>query len=320
MAGVCGEREAIGAEARGGIDSKGGQDGGGEVFGAYGFFADPHRRFVGRAVDQSAWYAGTGQHGGVAVWPVISSDGGGPAADFWSSSEFADQNNQSGFQKASIFKILDESGHRGIGAWESPAETIPAVVEDADAGVSMHIPCFDADKFVIGRESHPGDDVDESDSGFDESAGHQQILSEGMSAVAVSDLWRFVFDIECALCVVAVQQRVGLFLQRGQSLKPCIGVVGLNLKLLQEIPASFHACGCNISSGFERAHLKSGSSGVVVVSFADEQRGVMDPEVSTAEIGGLCRSGTTAELLQPDMGGHVGFGGVESGHDGAEGW
>ena len=75
MAGVCGEREAIGAEARGGIDSESGQDGGVEVFRADGSFANPHGRFVGRAVDESARYASSGQHGGVAVWPVISSDG-----------------------------------------------------------------------------------------------------------------------------------------------------------------------------------------------------------------------------------------------------
>ena len=166
-----------------------GEDGGTEVFGADGAFADPHRGFVRGSVGHSSGNSGPGEHGGVAIGPVIASDGGRTAADFGSSSEFANENDERGVQQSSIFQILDQGRDSGVGAWQSPAESVPAVVKDADSGIAVHVPGFDADEFFMGSESHPGNDVDETDAGFNQSSCHQQILSEGVSSVAIPQLW-----------------------------------------------------------------------------------------------------------------------------------
>lgn len=92
---------------------------------------------------------------------------------------------------------------------QCPAQSVPAVVEDADSGIAVHVPGFDADEAVIGSQSHPGDNADEPDTGFDQSACEQQILSERVSAVAIADVFGFSIHVEGAGGCVALQQIEG---------------------------------------------------------------------------------------------------------------
>ena len=134
-----------------------------------------------------------------------------------SSSEFAGHYDKCGVEQSAIIEIFEECGHGGVSAGQCPAKSVPAIIEDADTGVAVHIPGFDADEPIVGSQSHPCDDADQADSGFNQSAGEQQILSEGVSSVAIANVVGFGIDVERIGGVGALQQAEGAILQLMQS-------------------------------------------------------------------------------------------------------
>jgi hypothetical protein len=198
--------EAIGAEPGLGVDIEGFEDGGAEIFGGDRAFANPGSGIIRGAIDEATGESGAGQHSRVAVGPVIAADGRGATTDAGCPSKFANEDHEGGFEESAVFEVCEEGGDGGIGSGECPAESIPAIIENSDAGIAMHIPGFDADEFVIGGESHPGDDVDESDAGFDESSGEEQILAEGVESVPFPHFGGFAFHLKRGFGLGAVKE------------------------------------------------------------------------------------------------------------------
>ena len=113
-----------------------------------------------------------------------------------------------------------------------------------------------------------------------------------------------------------VQQCECFFLQGGEFAGFGEGI--FRLQLLQKVPAGLQSRCCDVAGGLEGAHGETGSCGIVVVAFADEEWRVVNAEVATGEIGRFCRSRSAAELLQPHVGWQIGIDRSQSGHDGAE--
>lgn len=186
----------------------------------------------------------------------------------------------------------------------------------------MHVPGFHADEAIVGCQSHPCNDADEADSGFNQSAGEQQILSEGVSSVAIADVVGFGIDVERIGGGGALQQAEGAGLQLLQSFGG--GVCGefggdLRCDVIEQLSAGLQAAGGDIGCGGEGGGSEAGRGGVIEVLFADEQRAAVDPKEASAAICGFSRGCSAAEFLQPDVGRDGGLCGLQSSDDGAEG-
>ena len=186
----------------------------------------------------------------------------------------------------------------------------------------MHIPGFDADEPIVGSQSHPCDDADQADSGFNQSAGEQQILSEGVSSVAIANVVGFGIDVERIGGVGALQQAEGAILQLMQSFGGGVcGEFGGDLRsdVIEQLSAGLQAAVGDIGCGGEGSGAEAGRGGVIEVLFTDEQRAAVDSEEASAAIRGFSRGCSAAEFLQPDVGGDGGLCGLQSSDDGAEG-
>ena len=309
--------EAIGAESGAWVDTQRCEDGGSEVFRTDGAVADVCGCFVRGSVDGATGNTGSGQHGGVAVGPVIATDGGSAATDAGGASEFPSHYDEGGVEESAVVKIFEECGHGGVGAGQSPAEAIPAIIEDADPGISVHIPGFDADEAVIGSQSHPGNDADEADSGFDQSASEQQVLSERVSAVAIADVFGFGIDVEGTGGGIALEQCEGAILQFLESSGGGVRC-GAGGGVLQQQSAGLKAVCGEFGGRGEGCGAEAWCGGVVGVSFADEQWAAVGAEEAAAEPGGFCGCSATTEFLQPDVGRHIFVSGLQACDDGAE--
>ena len=127
---------------------------------------------------------------------MIAADGRASTADARSSAEFPHEDHQRSFEQAALFEIFDERGDRLIAAGHGPAEAVPAIAKNVDAGVAVHIPGFDTEESFSGRESTPGHDICQPNARLDQPSGQQEILSQRMSAITIANRSGFTFNIE----------------------------------------------------------------------------------------------------------------------------
>ena len=143
----------LGVEAEPPVD-RGGQVGGGDrVGGGVGAVA------VAGAVDVAPLDAAAGEHGRVAVGPVVAA---GVAVDPGRPAELAERDDQGRVEQAAGVEVLDQGRQAPVGDRQ---QVVAVLVEDLEVGVPV-LPLLAE---VV--------DVDERDAGLDQPAGQQQVLA-----------------------------------------------------------------------------------------------------------------------------------------------
>ena len=108
--------------------------------------------------------------------------------------ELADQDHQCAFQQAARAEIFKQCGDCLVHARQSPTQAICTLAEDAAQPDTraMHVPGLHIAELLARRCAGPGGHTHQAYAGLDESARHEQILTERMPAVAVAQYCRFL--------------------------------------------------------------------------------------------------------------------------------
>ena len=195
-----GIRKAIGAEPCGWINPHRGEECGREIFQCDGIGFDVTSALVGFAIDGSSADAGTRHHCGIALRPVVAADAATTFPNDRRSAELANEHDQSGIQQPAGAQVFQQRRDRLVRARQRERQSVPAVFEDPDIGIAMHVPRLNADKLLIDRQPGPGDDIDQSHTGLDQASGKQKVLPQRVPPVAVSDGCLFLVDIKSCFC------------------------------------------------------------------------------------------------------------------------
>lgn len=169
------------ADVAGGVDAEVVVDGGKDIAIVDGPFGGVGPDFVGGADDLSGRHTAAGEEYGLDGGPVIAA---GFVVDFGSATEFAPDDEGDILIESALGEVLDESGDPGVEGGE-----MRAAVSEV---VSVCVP------ESVG-------DGDDTDAGFDKSAGDEQLVVPercavaevfgGAAAVEVEDSGVFVFDV-----------------------------------------------------------------------------------------------------------------------------
>jgi len=137
---------------------------------------------VGGPDNATAGRASTGEEDGLDCSPVIATGESvvfAKVGDLGSPAEFAGHYDEGVFQKTLFVEIVEESG-------DTPVHGGEEFLFEMGEGVSVGVPGFIVTEI----------DLDEIDTGFDESGGHQEGPTEGVSAVILQFFRRGERDIE----------------------------------------------------------------------------------------------------------------------------
>ena len=217
-------------------------------------------------------------------------------------------------------EIVEQRGERLIETRQAPAHAIGAVAEGVAHAhfAAVHVPAGAgrAAASLARSGAGPAVDGDEADARFDQPAGQQQVLPQGMQAVTVADGRGFSRSTSNA-CRPSGAVRPG---RRPGGANPAIrgvaGSVAGPLQAIQQPAASCMRSGSPLRAELSGA-LKAGHGGMVV-GRADEQRHVASAEVAAVPMFGAQKTGIADALDQPDIGGDVALAGPDLGQDGAE--
>ena len=236
--------------------------------------------------------------------------------------KLADDHHQGALQQAALLEIDEQRGQRLIETRQAPAHAIRAVAEGvAHAHVAaVHVPARTgrSAQLFARRRARPAIDGDEPDSRLDEPARQQQVLSQGMHAVAVAHGRGLSFHLERLAPARSARQLKGPAVQIlpiSQWLDFRRGARG-RIQAVQQPAAFLHALGRHrrkqLVGSFEARH------GRVIGCRADEQRAVDQAQVAArADIRGA-EDGIADALDQPDVGGDVALAGSNLGQDGTD--
>jgi hypothetical protein len=275
------------------IDAEGFVDGGEQIAHAGGAARDLSAVGIGRADDAASGDAAAADGEGPAVGPMVAAaiviDEGGAA-------EFAHGEDDGGIVEAAVFEVVEE---RRQGAVEGRAEAVAVALVVLGVGVPG-----------VRMEAGGGD---ETGAGFDEAAGHEGALADGVASVTVAEFVGFFREIE-GLADGGVEQHLG-----GLGLEAVhLGVLGAfdhgavaPVDHLEEALAVFDGGGGDGLGEGKVVDLKAGLGGI-----RDAHRIVLGAEEAGAEVV-LVLAGLLP-LRSEDVGRHAVAGAGLLGDDGAD--
>ena len=171
----------------------------------------------------------------------------------------------------------------------------------------MHVPGLHVAKLLARRRTRPGRHADETHSCLDEPPRQQQVLSEWMPAVAVTEYHGLALQVEGPPRLRPGNQFHGPFLET-------LHFGGRRIESVQELPTLLQPVLGNLFRRVERADPEVGRRGVVQIG-ADAQRAIRRPQEAAGEVARLHVAG---QVLHPDVRRHVAGRGPHLGHDRAE--
>src|SRR5207302_63109 len=177
--------EAVGAEPSFGRHTESVEEGRPKPLGRNGTIADIAALRVGSAVYQAAAHAGAREESGVTGRPVIASG----LRDLWRPAELADQYHQRAVEPSAHLQVFQQCGEGLIQVRQGPAQAERSGAEHAaQAGTfAVHVPRLHVAELLARRRARPGCHADETHPGLDEPPSQQQVLPEGMPAIAVAE-------------------------------------------------------------------------------------------------------------------------------------
>ena len=133
----------------------------------------------------------------------------------------------------------------------------------------MHIPGFDTEKSISGREAAPGHDIRQPNTRLNQSSGQEEILSQGMAAITITNRSGFSFNIECLPRRGSRKQIVSALPGTQHRIAARKGTL-VRFELGEEISSSLNSIRRQTLGRIKRPYAETRCRRIIVVRHADE--------------------------------------------------
>src|SRR5438105_11359524 len=145
--------------------------------------------------------------------------------DAWRATKLTGYHHQGALQQAALLQVDEQGRQRTIENGQAPAHAVGAVAESISHPhfAAVHVPAGAGRSATClpRRRAGPAIDGDEADSRLDEASRQEQVLPQGIPAVAVTEAGVFALHVESPAWSRGGGQFVGAAVQFQPSLLAC---------------------------------------------------------------------------------------------------